>query len=143
MKSRKKRIYKLHLKSYGIGLLLLSSISLISLGFSTWYSIDGDSVYIDNVTINVADVEVVEYGLKDFGFAIVSNSTTTITSSKRLSVDDDAVTKSVIDDNRLTIITTVDTKVMSSISYDDNAYLTISFFPIVDIQAKRTISSTL
>lgn len=127
MKSRKKRIYKLHLKSYGIGLLLLSSISLISLGFSTWYSIDGDSVYIDNVTINVADVEVVEYGLKDFGFAIVSNSTTTITSSKRLSVDDDAVTKSVIDDNRLTIITTVDTKVMSSISYDDNAYLTISF----------------
>lgn len=52
---------------------------------------------------------------------------TAITSSKRLDVDDDSVTKSVIDDNRLTITTTVDTNVMSSVAYDDSVYLTISF----------------
>ncbi len=102
-------------------------ISIMGIGFSTWYNIEGDLVYIDDININVADVEVVEYGLTDFGFAIVSNSTTTITSSKRLNVDDNTVTKSVIDDNRLTVTTTLDTKVMSSIAYDDNAYLTISF----------------
>lgn len=52
---------------------------------------------------------------------------TNITASKRLNPDDDSVTKRVIDDNRLTITTTVDTQVMSSVDYDDNAYLTITF----------------
>lgn len=65
--------------------------------------------------------------MTDFGFAIVSNSMTTITASKRLNPDDDSVTKRFIDDNLLTIKTTVDTKVMSSVAYDDNVYLTVSF----------------
>ncbi len=107
--------------------LCLSMISIVGVGFSSWYINIGNPVNIDNISVNVANVEIVEYGLTDFGFAIVSNSMTTITSSKRLNVDDNTVEKSFIDGNILTIKATVDTKVMSSIAYDDNAFLTISF----------------
>lgn len=55
MKSKKKNIYKLHLRSYGIGLLLLSSISLLSFGFSSWYFGIGGSIFA-NVNVSVGDV---------------------------------------------------------------------------------------
>lgn len=58
MKSKKKFIYKLHIKSYSIGLLLLSSISLLSFGFSTWYSGVASS---KNVNVNVTIGETNEY----------------------------------------------------------------------------------
>ncbi len=103
----------------------LSVISLLGIGFCTW--LEGGSVETDAITVDVADVEVKEYGLSEFGFAIVANSMSNITTSKRLNPDDDSVTKTVIDDNHLTIKTTVDTQVMSTVPYDDNAYLTISF----------------
>ncbi len=107
--------------------LSLSVTSLLGIGFCTWYNTGGGSVETDAIIVDVADVEVNEYGLSEFGFAIVANSMSNITTSKRLNPDDDSVTKTVIDDNHLTIKTTVDTQVMSTVAYDDNAYLTISF----------------
>lgn len=66
MKSKKKFIYKLHIKSYSIGLLLLSSISLLSFGFSTWY-------YGASSTKNV-NVDVTIGQTEEFNFLTLNNS---------------------------------------------------------------------
>ncbi len=54
MPSKKKYSTKSHLKQYSIGLLLLCSLSLFSVGFSTWYT-GANSSKEGTVNIEIAD----------------------------------------------------------------------------------------
>lgn len=60
-----------------------------------------------------------------------------------MNVDDGSIEKSVIDNNCLTITSTVDTQVMSKASFSDEAYLTISFTYIGYTSTQNNIISSL
>ncbi len=105
----------------------LSISSLFGIGFCTWYNTGGFYVEAENVNADVGEVIINTFGLKEFGFAIVSGSATNLTSSKRLKIDDETEEKSFIDSNYFSITTTIDTSVMKDAYYSDDAYLTISF----------------
>lgn len=106
--------------------LCSAAISLFGIGFCAWYATDGAFAKIDPINLEVGDVEVFS-GLHKYGFALVSNSMTSITYSKRVSADDETNIKRVINDNHLTITATVDIKIMSEAGFDDGEYLTVSF----------------
>ncbi len=59
MPSKKKYTTKSHLKQYSIGLLLLCSVSLFSVGFSTWYT-GANSSKEGTVNIEIADTKELE-----------------------------------------------------------------------------------
>lgn len=103
----------------------------------------GSRTEAESVTVTVGEVVLNDIGLKDFGFDVVSGSTTSVTSSKRLNVDDGSIEKSVIDNNCFTITSTVDTRVMSKASFSDEAYLTISFTYIGYTSKQNNIISSL
>ena len=128
MKHKKKKTSLIHSCKISSICLLLCVISLFSLGYSTWYSTTGSAISIGDVNVNIGEVIVSSsIGLKDYGFDIVKNSATTLTTSSRINVDNNTIEKTIINENFFQISTTVDIQIISKISYSDNAFLTISF----------------
>ncbi len=126
MKPKKKKISFMQPCKISSICLLLCVCSIISIGFATWYE-TGSSVESDDVNVTVGDVVLNYISLKDFGFDVVSGSATSMTTSKRLSVDDESVTETYLDSHCFSVHATIDTYVMGKANYNDNLYLAISF----------------
>lgn len=87
----------------------------------------GSRTEAESVTVTVGEVVLNNIGLKDFGFDVVSGSTTSITTSKRLNVDDEAVADTLLNSHCLSVKATIDTNVMGKADYYDDLYLSIAF----------------
>lgn len=123
----KKYNKKSYIRLFGTGILLLCTFSLVSVGFSAWYSGIDSPITTDSVNVAVGDVVLNSKGLKDFGFEVVAGSATSLAVTSRLNIEDDSIEKTILDSNYFSVSTTVDTQIMSQADYSDNAYLSISF----------------
>lgn len=126
MKHKKKKTSLIHSCKISSICLLLLVCSMFSIGFATWYE-TGLNVKLDDVNVIVGEVIINDIGLKEFGFDVVSGSATSITTSKRLNIDDESVTNTYLNSNCLSVEATVDTNIMGTAYYYDDLYLSITF----------------